>query len=75
MLICVPLSARENLGMHFRPSPIPPIQNAADYIDALLRLPEDETYWLKKVVPGRRMRDTLIPRPGQREDRNSARPD
>jgi hypothetical protein len=46
--------------MIIQPSSSPPIHNAADYIDALLRLPENETYWLRKVVPGRRMRDKFV---------------
>jgi hypothetical protein len=60
MLIFAPLPECENLGMNLRPSPTPPIQNAADYVDALLRLPDNETYWLKKIVPGRRMRDKFV---------------
>lgn len=38
-------------------SPLPPIANAADYIDALTRPRTQELLVKKKVIPGRRMRD------------------
>jgi hypothetical protein len=75
MLIFAPLPECENLGMNIQPSSSPPIHNAADYIDALLRLPENGTYWLRKVVPGRRMRDKLIRQPSEMEKQNVSRPD
>ena len=37
--------------------PPPPIDNAADYIDALTRPEAQELVVKKKVIPGRRMRD------------------
>ena len=37
--------------------PPPPIQNAADYIDALTRPRRDVPMIEKKVIEGRRMRD------------------
>jgi len=44
----------KNLPQH------PPIQNAADYIDALLRpdLPDTSAKW--KFIEGRRMRDKFL---------------
>lgn len=35
----------------------PPIANAADYVDALIRLSMQESVVKKKVIPSRRMRD------------------
>lgn len=37
--------------------PPPPIDNAADYIDALTRPPTQDSMVKKKMIPGRRMRD------------------
>ena len=37
--------------------PPPPIDNAADYIDALTRPDTRDLVVKKKVIPGRRMRD------------------
>ena len=37
--------------------PPPPIDNAADYIDALTRPDAQDLVLRKKVIPGRRMRD------------------
>jgi len=37
--------------------PPPPIDNAADYIDALTRPLTHDSAVKKKVIPGRRMRD------------------
>ncbi len=37
--------------------PPPPIDNAADYIDALTRPRTQDSVVRKKVIPGRRMRD------------------
>jgi hypothetical protein len=37
--------------------PPPPIDNAADYIDALTRPLKQDSEVKKKVIPGRRMRD------------------
>ena len=37
--------------------PPPPIDNAADYIDALTRPDTQDLAVTKKVIPGRRMRD------------------
>ncbi len=37
--------------------PPPPIENAADYIDALTRPSTQDLMVKKKVIPGRRMRD------------------
>ncbi len=37
--------------------PLPPIANAADYIDALTRPRTQDSVVKKKVIPGRRMRD------------------
>ena len=37
--------------------PPPPIDNAADYIDALTRPLTQDSVIKKKVIPGRRMRD------------------
>ena len=37
--------------------PPPPIDNAADYIDALTRPDTQDLVVKKKVIPGRRMRD------------------
>jgi hypothetical protein len=37
--------------------PPPPIDNAADYIDALTRPLTQDPVIKKKVIPGRRMRD------------------
>jgi len=39
------------------PPPIPPIANAADYIDALTRPRTEDAVVRKKVITGRRMRD------------------
>jgi hypothetical protein len=59
--------------MDQKPASPPPIENAADYVDALLRRPENEREWIRKIVPGRRMRDKLI-RPARQnsEDRQPA---
>jgi hypothetical protein len=38
-------------------SPLLPIANAADYIDALTRPRTQDSVVKKKVIPGRRMRD------------------
>jgi hypothetical protein len=37
--------------------PPPPIDNAADYIDALTRALTHDSVIKRKVIPGRRMRD------------------
>jgi hypothetical protein len=37
--------------------PSPPIANAADYIDALIRPRTEGSVVKKKIIPGRRMRD------------------
>lgn len=38
----------------------PPIENAADYIDALIRPSLDEQVVRKKTIEGRRMRDKYL---------------
>jgi len=38
----------------------PPIENAADYIDALIRPNLDEQVVRKKTIEGRRMRDKYL---------------
>jgi hypothetical protein len=43
--------------MDKKPAPFPPIENAADYVDALLRRPYDDHEWIRIIKPGRRMRD------------------
>ena len=59
--------------MDKNPNEIPLIENAADYVDALMKLPEHGAYWLKKkAMPGRRMRDKLIQLPAQREKQEIA---
>jgi hypothetical protein len=37
----------------------PPIANAADFVDALNRPTTQELMVMKKVIPGRRMRDKI----------------
>jgi hypothetical protein len=47
-------SARSSIEQN---SAAPPIENAADYIDALTRPRSDDSYIHKKGIVGRRMRD------------------
>ena len=43
--------------------PQPPIANAADYVDALIRPPTQDSLVNKRVIPGRRMRDKFRTEP------------
>ena len=43
--------------MNKTPLPPPPIDNAADYVDALTRPRTQDSVVKKKIIPGRRMRD------------------
>lgn len=43
------------------PAPVPPIANAADYVDALIRpQPQDNKPVKWKFIEGRRMRDKFL---------------
>jgi hypothetical protein len=59
--------------MDQKPASPLPIENAADYVDALLRRPENELEWIRKIVPARRMRDKVThPARQKMEDRQPA---
>lgn len=43
--------------MEIKPTDLLPVENAADFVDALRKLSDDRTFSRKKPLPQRRMRD------------------
>ena len=57
MLVCAGIFNSPRLLMDKKTPVYPPIANAADYVDALIRPRSKDVMLRKRVIAGRRMRD------------------